>query len=98
MVDKTQEKAIKDFISEVEEILESLSEDLEQAYDQFQKFKKIKPDIVNKIFREMHSIKGLASMLSLEKITTVSHDMESLLDKVRMGKIKFSNEVFSILD
>lgn len=97
-MDKSQEKAIKDFISEAEEILESLSEDVEQAYEQFERSMKIKPDLVNKIFREMHSLKGLASMMSLEKITTVSHDMESLLDKVRMGKIKFSKEIFSILD
>ncbi|MFB3851424.1 MAG: chemotaxis protein CheA [Acidobacteriota bacterium] len=97
-MDKPQEKAIKDFISEAEEILESLSEDVEQAYEQFERSMKIKPDLVNKIFREMHSLKGLASMMSLEKITTVSHDMESLLDKVRMGKIKFSKEIFSILD
>ncbi len=95
---KTQEKAIKDFISEAEEILESLSEDVEQAYEQFEKTSKIRPDLVNKIFREMHSLKGLASMLSLEKITTVSHDMESLLDRVRMGKTKFTKEIFSILD
>lgn len=97
-MDKSQEKAVKDFISEAEEILESLSEDVEQAYEQFERFMKIKPDLVNKIFREMHSLKGLASMMSFEKITTVSHDMESLLDKVRMGKIKFSKEIFSILD
>lgn len=96
-MDKSQEKAIKDFISEAEEILDSLSEDIELAYEQFEKTTKIKPDLVNKIFREMHSLKGLASMLSLEKITAVSHDMESLLDKVRMGKIKFSKEIFSIL-
>lgn len=97
-MDKSQQKAIKDFVSEAEEILEALSEDLENAIEQFKSLKKVKPDLVNKIFREMHSLKGLASMLGLEKITTVSHDMESLLDKVRMGKIKFSEEIFGILE
>lgn len=97
-MDKPQEKAIKDFIIEAEEILESLSDDVETAYEQFESLKKIKPDLLNKIFREMHSLKGLASMLQLEKITTVSHDMESLLDKTRMGKIKMSPQIFSLLD
>lgn len=97
-MDKSQQKAIKDFVSEAEEILEALSEDLENAIEQFKSLKKVKPDLINKIFREMHSLKGLASMLGLEKITTVSHDMESLLDKVRMGKIKFSEEIFGILE
>ncbi len=97
-MDRPQEKAVKDFIAEAEEILESLSDDVEVAYEQFESLKKIKPDLLNKIFREMHSLKGLASMLQLDKITTLSHDMESLLDKARMGKVKLSPEIFSVLD
>jgi two-component system, chemotaxis family, sensor kinase CheA len=96
-MDKPQVKAIKDFIGEAEEILESLSEDVESAQQQFEAHSKIRPDVVNKIFREMHSLKGLASMLALEKITVVSHDMESLLDKVRMGKIKFNPQIFEVI-
>ena len=96
-MEKPQVKAIKDFIGEAEEILESLSEDVESAQVQFESSSKVKPDMVNKIFREMHSLKGLASMLALEKITVVSHDMESLLDKVRMGKIKFGPQIFGVL-
>ena len=97
-MDRPQEKAVKDFIAEAEEILESLSDDVEVAYEQFESLKKIKPDLLNKIFREMHSLKGLASMLQLDKITTLSHDMESLLDKARMGKVKLSPDIFSVLD
>jgi len=97
-MEKPQVKAIKDFIGEAEEILEALSEDIESAQSQFESSGKIRPDIVNKIFREMHSLKGLASMLALEKITVVSHDMESLLDKVRMGKVKFGPQIFEVLD
>ena len=97
-MEKPQVKAIKDFIGEAEEILESLSEDAESARSQFEAGGKIRPDIINKIFREMHSLKGLASMLALEKITVVSHDMESLLDKVRMGTVKFGPPIFEILD
>jgi len=97
-MDKSQAKALKDFVAEAEEILEALSEDLEAAHEQFEATGKVRPDRVNKIFREMHSLKGLASMLSLEKITALSHDLESLLDKVRMGKVKFSKGLFSLLD
>lgn len=97
-MDRPQEKAVKDFIAEAEEILESLSDDVEVAYEQFESLKKIKPDLLNKIFREMHSLKGLASMLQLDKITTLSHDMESLLDKTRMGKVKLGPDIFSVLD
>ena len=73
---------------EAEEILESLAEDLERAQEQFETAGKVRPDRLNKIFREMHSLKGVASMFNLERIATLSHDLESLLDKVRLGKAK----------
>lgn len=98
-MDKTQQKALKDFVSEAEEILEGLSEDIDQAESQFLDKDKIRPDLVNKIFRGMHSLKGLASMLALDKITDLAHDLESMMDRLRMGKIKPSKAFFiSILE
>ncbi len=97
-MDKSQAKALKEFVTEADEILEGLSEDLEAAHEQFESSRKVKPDRVNKIFREMHSLKGLASMLGLERITKLSHSLESLLDGVRMGKTPFSPALFALLD
>jgi two-component system, chemotaxis family, sensor kinase CheA len=98
MVDKTQAKALQDFAQEAEEILEGLAEDLEQVQEQFESDGKVKPDRINKIFREMHSLKGLASMFNLERITKLSHDLESLLDKIRLGKVKVNRSLFSLLN
>ena len=97
MVDKSQAKALKDFVMEAEEILEGLAEDLEGAQEQFETSGKVRPDRLNKIFRQMHSLKGLASMFNLQRITTLSHDLESLLDKVRLGKVKPAPALFSLL-
>ena len=96
-MDKTQAKALKDFVVEAEEILDGLAEDLDAARDQFESSGKVRPDRLNKIFREMHSLKGLASMFNLEGITALSHDLESLLDKVRLGKVKPSPDFFALL-
>ena len=98
MVDKTQAKALQDFAQEAEEILDGLAEDLEQSQEQFESGGKVKPDRLNKIFREMHSLKGLASMFNLERITKLSHDLESLLDKIRLGKVKVNPSLFSLLN
>ncbi|HTY16594.1 MAG TPA: Hpt domain-containing protein, partial [Myxococcota bacterium] len=98
MVDKTQAKALQDFAQEAEEILEGLAEDLEQVQEQFESDGKVKPDRLNKIFREMHSLKGLASMFNLERITKLSHDLESLLDKIRLGKVKVNRSLFALLN
>jgi two-component system chemotaxis sensor kinase CheA len=96
-MDKSRDKALKDFVVEAEDILENLAEDLEAAQEQFEARGKVKPDRINKIFREMHSLKGLASMFNLERITTLSHDLESLLDRIRLGKSKASPALFSLL-
>ena len=80
MVDKNRAKQLKDFVVEAEEILDGLAEDLERSHEQLEATGKVKPDRLNKIFREMHSLKGLASMFNLERISTLSHDLESLLD------------------
>ncbi len=98
MVDKNRAKQLKDFVVEAEEILEGLAEDLERSHEQLEATGKVKPDRLNKIFREMHSLKGLASMFNLERISTLSHDLESLLDKVRLGKEKLDAERFGLLN
>ncbi len=93
-----QSKALKDFIVEAEDILETLAEDLEKAQEQFEENGKVKPALTNKIFRGVHSLKGLASMFNLERITQLSHDLETLLDKARLGKVAISGALFALLE
>jgi len=97
-MDASRKKALKDFSAEAEDILESLADDIETAQEQFEGSGKVKPGLTNKIFREMHSLKGLASMFGLERISALSHDLESLLDKLRLGKVKMSADLFSLLN
>lgn len=40
------------------------------------------------IFRVVHSIKGGASIFGFDKISTLTHRLENLLDKLRVGQIK----------
>jgi two-component system, chemotaxis family, sensor kinase CheA len=96
-MDKAQAKALADFVAEAEEILESLGDALEASREELEASGKVRPARINKIFRDMHSLKGLASMLGLEKITTLSHQLESFLDKIRMGKEHLSGGVFDLL-
>ncbi|MEW5765274.1 MAG: chemotaxis protein CheA [Acidobacteriota bacterium] len=96
-MDKNRAKALQEFVAEAEDILEALAEDLEAAQSQHEAAGKVRPDLVNKIFREMHSLKGLASMFGLQEITTLSHDLESLLDKIRLGKAALSPDLFALL-
>lgn len=43
-------------------------------------------DLVNRIFRAVHSIKGAGAYLNLANLVTVSHRAETLLDDIRAGR------------
>lgn len=54
-------------------------------------------DYINAIFRPFHSIKGVASFLNLEKIRSLSHNLESLLDRARNGEISVSSPMIDVV-
>jgi two-component system chemotaxis sensor kinase CheA len=57
------------------------------------------PDTINAIFRTFHTIKGVSGFLNFNKINTLSHIAENLLDKVRNGEISVNAEMIdAILD
>src|SRR5437773_5105616 len=81
---REDDRAREEFTSEAEELLDTLSRDLVEFEAQG---KDVRPEVVNKIFREIHSLKGLAGMLGFVEISELSHNLEDMLDKLRMGKI-----------
>lgn len=91
------EKALKEFVSEAEEILEKVDFAI-AAMDKSLPGGKISPELINETFRGMHSIKGISGMLGLEDIKEVSHSLEDLLDKLRLGKIVLTDELVNILN
>ena len=91
---KEDDRAREEFTSEAEELLDTLSRDL---VDFEQQGKNVRPELVNKIFREVHSLKGLAGMLGFSEISDLSHSLEDMLDKLRMGKIEISKDLIDLL-
>jgi two-component system chemotaxis sensor kinase CheA len=55
------------------------------------------PERLNCIFRGVHTIKGTAGFLGLEKLERVTHVGESLLDSLRAEKIKPNAEISAAL-
>jgi Chemotaxis protein histidine kinase and related kinases len=80
---KEDDRARDEFTSEAEELLDTLSRDLVEFEAQG---KNVRPEVINKIFREVHSLKGLAGMLGFSEISELSHSLEDMLDRLRMGK------------
>jgi len=55
-------------------------------------------ELINRIFRAVHSLKGSAGFFGFENITSLSHVMESLLSLVRDGKlVPTSNMITTLL-
>jgi two-component system chemotaxis sensor kinase CheA len=91
---RDDDRTKQEFISEAEELLDELGRDLrtfESAGGN------VRPEVVNKIFRGVHSLKGLAGMLGFTAISELSHSLEDLLDRLRLGKIGIDGALTDLL-
>jgi two-component system chemotaxis sensor kinase CheA len=91
---REDDRAREEFTSEAEELLDTLSRDLVDFESQGTS---VRPELVNKIFREVHSLKGLAGMLGFTEISELSHSLEDMLDKLRMGRIAITKDLVDLL-
>ncbi len=96
MKDKKKDEPYIEFIAEAEEILEVITKNLltmEESQDRLSPH----PDIINAIFRGVHTLKGIAGMMGFNTITELSHTLESLLDSMRMGRLTLTSVVIKLL-
>jgi len=85
---------INDFIDESNEFLLIVEENLlilESNRD------KPEDDVIDKVFRGIHSIKGSAGFLNFKKIAELAHVMETLLDKMRANEIEPESRFIDVL-
>lgn len=86
---------LQDFLTESAELIEQLDRDLVtlegvDTEDQAS-------ELLNGIFRALHTIKGAASFLSLTEVTTFAHAAEDALNKLRKGEAQVTQEVMDAL-
>ena len=91
---KDDERSRDEFTGEAEELLDLLSRDLSDFEAQGTN---VRPELINKIFREVHTMKGLAGMFGLTDISELSHTLEDMLDRLRMGKMAITRPLFDLL-
>lgn len=53
-------------------------------------------DLIGRVFRAMHTIKGSGSMFGFENIASFTHDVETAFDLVRTGKISVSKDLIDV--
>ena len=53
--------------------------------------------VLNEIFRVAHTLKGMAGTMGFNHMTTLTHDMEDVLDALRNNRIEVSSSVVDCL-
>lgn len=89
-----QRSLVEDFIAESKEHLSSIEDDFLQLEKQGEK---PEGELVNNIFRAVHTIKGTSGFLGLRNIGVLSHTMETILSAIREGIKKPSRAIIDIL-
>jgi two-component system, chemotaxis family, sensor kinase CheA len=88
IIKEEYEKAFRDEIFELIGELESGLLDLEKSPED--------KDLIARIFRAMHTIKGTSAMFGFDEIVTLTHDVETAYDLIRNGKYQISNRIISL--
>ena len=87
-----------DDLSLMNSFLQEMNEHLENIEEKIVRLERTNDtDLVDEIFRSMHTIKGTSGFFGFQFVTKVSHETESLLDDLRADKIQMSPAVADLL-
>lgn len=90
------DRAREEFFSEAQEIVDGLSRDL-LALDEAARRGGGDAELVNDVFRAVHTLKGLSGLFGAALMSGLSHELEDLLDDLRLGRIELSAQVLDLL-
>ncbi|MDP3120470.1 MAG: chemotaxis protein CheW [Sulfuricurvum sp.] len=86
------EEILQDFLVESFELIEQLDQDLVEL--------ETRPDdleLLNRIFRVAHTIKGASSFLNFDTLTHLTHHMENILNLARHGDIIIDAGIMDVI-
>ena len=86
-----------EFVSEAQELVETLSRQLWEIEGQINSGDEYDPDLLNGAFRSVHTLKGLSSMSGVNEIVEFSHKLETTLDALRLGKISLDKKALDLM-
>jgi len=93
-VDQTQ----REFLVEIEELVEQIFADLDELRDlqadgRATRKQRLGRQLIDRIFRRVHSVKGSAASCGLEVVSHIAHEFENLLAEIRGGQVLVGNSV-----
>jgi two-component system chemotaxis sensor kinase CheA len=86
------QELLEGFLTETFELLEKLDDDLvalEKA--------PADTELMNSIFRSIHTVKGASSFLGFELLVKVTHKTEDVLNRMRRGELEVTPEIMDVI-
>ncbi len=86
------QEILEEFLVEAEEILENLDQDLVDLESN-----PGDKELLNKIFRGMHTLKGGAGFLNLTPVVEIAHRIEDIFNKLRNDEMTLTPEIMDVI-
>ncbi|MCE3037902.1 hybrid sensor histidine kinase/response regulator [Helicobacter anatolicus] len=86
------QEIMEDFLIEAFEMIDQLDQDLVELEHNPKDL-----DLLNKIFRVAHTIKGSGSFLNFDILTHLTHNMEDVLNKARKNELQITPDIMDVI-
>ncbi|WP_033916279.1 hybrid sensor histidine kinase/response regulator [Campylobacter sputorum] len=86
------QEILEDFLVEAFELVEQIDHDLVELEANPEDL-----ELLNRIFRVAHTVKGSSSFLNFDVLTRLTHHMEDVLNKARRSELKITPDVMDVV-
>lgn len=86
------QEILEDFLIEAFELVEQIDHDLVELESNPEDL-----ELLNRIFRVAHTVKGSSSFLNFDVLTKLTHHMEDVLNKARHGELKITPDIMDVV-
>ncbi|GFO53573.1 chemotaxis protein CheA [Geomonas sp. Red276] len=91
-IDCEDQELLEGFLAETTELLEKLDDDLislEKSPED--------SELMNRIFRSIHTVKGASSFLGFDFLVKVTHKTEDVLNRLRKVELSLNSEIMDVI-
>ena len=85
-----------EFLVEIEALVEHVFSDLDELRGGAPG--RTRRELIDRIFRRVHSVKGSAASCGLEAVSQIAHEFENLLGEIRTGRVLIDDAVLDICE
>ena len=86
------QEILEDFLVEAFELVEQIDQDLVELEHNPEDL-----ELLNRIFRVAHTVKGSSSFLNFDILTKLTHHMEDVLNKARREEVKITPDIMDVI-